>query len=386
MSDIATLSLTLQGESARSASIDDNELVAQLGSEVARALSPALERVNTLITTGRIDKTSLRALRDELELARRAGIMGQQVARFASGRVKVSSERIDLTGLLREALVQRMRDLDASGLQIRQQFAQAEVLSDATLLFSMMQALIDWALEHALDRIDLSLQVKTWPEHPEFSCAFSHQPPDEVVSGPIPLDRSSRDSIDTMAWRLVEQIAQTLELRLHREDHRGRARAVIEFPRPAPKRLNGSESANIGLMKLTTPDERPLQGRHVLVLSARREIRSLVREAVRPSGVLIDFVATVDSARDFCRAGMPEALVFEAAMSGERFDRLRRELLKESPALAFVQISEQGKTFETLNSAGLQTASVGRDAIISALPAALQFELARCAGSVAPPA
>jgi len=383
MSDIATLSLTLQGESTRSAPIDDTQLVAQLGGEVARALSPALERVNTLLTTGRIDKTSLRALRDELEMARRAGIMGQQVARFASGRVKVSNERIDLTGLLREALVQRMRDLDASGLQIRQQFAQAEVMSDATLLFSMIQALLDWALEHALDRIDLSLQVKTWPEHPEFSCAFAHQPADEVVSGPIPLDRASRDSIDTMSWRLVEQIAQSLELRVRREDHRGRARAVIEFPRPAPKRLNGNESANIALMKLTTPDERPLQGRHVLVLSARREIRSLVREAVRPSGVLIDFVATVDGARDFCRGGMPDALVFEAALGGERFDRLRRELLKESPTLAFVQISEQGKTFETLNSAGLQTASVGRDAIISALPAALQFELARCAASAA---
>ena len=64
---------------------DAHDLVAQLGSEVAAVLSTALERVTTLATTGKIDRASLRALREEVDHARRAAIMGQQVSRLAAG-------------------------------------------------------------------------------------------------------------------------------------------------------------------------------------------------------------------------------------------------------------------------------------------------------------
>jgi hypothetical protein len=59
------------------------EIIAQIGSEVGLPLSSALERVTTLATTGKIDRAGLRALRDEIERARRASMMGQQIARFA---------------------------------------------------------------------------------------------------------------------------------------------------------------------------------------------------------------------------------------------------------------------------------------------------------------
>ena len=52
-------------------------------------------------------------------------------------------------------------------------------------------------------------------------------------------------------------------------------------------------------------------------------------------------------------------------------------MLAEVPGLAFIQIAEQGKAFEVLNLGGRQFASVGRDAIIESLPAALLFELSR---------
>jgi hypothetical protein len=42
-----------------------------------------------------------------------------------------------------------------------------------------------------------------------------------------------------------------------------------------------------------------------------------------------------------------------------------------------VRIAEQGKAFEVLNLGGRQFASVGRDAIMAALPEALTFELSR---------
>ena len=92
---------------------EHTDLVAQIGREVAGALTSALERVNALATTGRIERSSLRLLREEIERARRSGMLGQQVARLASGRVQVSEERLDLTAQFREALSQRNRERTA---------------------------------------------------------------------------------------------------------------------------------------------------------------------------------------------------------------------------------------------------------------------------------
>ena len=73
--------------------VDDGEeqrwhdLVSQLGVEIAEPLTAALERIHGLTATGKIDRASLRALRDEIERARQAGMIGQQLTRFASGKV-----------------------------------------------------------------------------------------------------------------------------------------------------------------------------------------------------------------------------------------------------------------------------------------------------------
>jgi hypothetical protein len=49
------------------------EIIGQIGSEVCLPLSSALERVTLLATTGKIDRAGLRALREEIERARRTG-------------------------------------------------------------------------------------------------------------------------------------------------------------------------------------------------------------------------------------------------------------------------------------------------------------------------
>jgi hypothetical protein len=365
---------------------DTSTLVAQLGGEVANALSSALERVNTLATTGRIERASLRALRDEVELARRVGIMGQQISRLRSGRVRLSSERLDLTAMLREALLQRGREIESRGIEVRQQLKQAEVHCDATLLFTLLQAAIDWSFEHAVGRIDYVIDMRSWPVHAQLHCAFAYRKADEVDSGTMPLDGAgdgSGPSIDTMSWRLVQQTASTLALPLTRRDGVARTDLCIEFPKTVGDQLDDSFDPTPG----AEPDDaanaeginsRPLAGSHVLVVASRREVRNLVREATRPMGLMIDFVTSIEEAREFCMGGMPHAVVHEGVLGGERFELLRQELLTSVPTLAFIQISEHGKAFEVTNVGGRQFASVGRDAIIESLPAALLFELARC--------
>jgi hypothetical protein len=360
---------------------DTSALVAQLGGEVANALSSALERVNTLATTGRIERASLRTLLDEVEGARRAGIMGQQISRLRSGRVRLSSERLDLTGMMREALLQRGREIESRCIEVRQQLKHAEVHCDATLLFTLLQATIDWSFEHAVSRIDYTIDMRSWPVHAQLHCAFAYRNADELDRRTMPLGGAADASgpgIDTMSWRLVQQTASTLALPLTRRDGVARTDLCIEFPRKVGDQLDCTLGADLDEAPSQGQNSRPLAGSHVLVVASRREVRNLVREATTPMGLLIDFVTGVDEAREFCMGGMPHAVVHEGVLGGERFELLRQELLASEPTLAFIQISEHGKALEVTKVGGRQFASVSRDAIIDSLPAALRFELARC--------
>ncbi len=357
--------------------LDPHALLSQLGCEVARTLSSALERVTTLAATGRIDRSSLQALRDEVDRARRAGIMGQQVSRFASGRVQVASERLDLTGLLLEALRQRRREIEARGSEVRQFFAQTEVMSDATLTFSLLHSLFDWALEHAVSRIDLKLDIKPWPTHARLTCAFSHRPPDSRTAGDSAWLDNEASPLETMSWCLLQQTAVALGLVIYRHDTASRTTLTLEFPETVVSRIAGLSTRELDDPSQNAHNSQPLAGRHALVVASRREVRGLVRDALRPMGLMIDFVNSVEEAVEFCRDGLPHAVVYEAALAGDRFEKLRADMLAEVPAMAFVQIAEHGKAFEVLNLGSHQFASVGRDALLESLPAAMMFELAR---------
>lgn len=357
--------------------LDPQALVAQLGSEVATYLSSALERVTTLTATGKIDRAGLRALRDEIDRARRAGIMGQQVVRLGNGRVQLANERLDLTGLLREALRQRGREIDARGIEVRQELTAAEVMSDTTLLFSLLQTTLDWSFEHAVSRIDLSLNIQNWPAHACLTVAYAFQQPDEVDATPGRSAQSDAARLSTMSWRLLQQTAGVLGLLLQRKESPGKTELKLEFPQTLAPRLSSVQKVEAEVIETSGNNSQPLAGRHIMVLAARREVRNVVRAALRPMGLMVDFVTSVEEAQQLCTDGLPHAVIYEAAIAGESFERLRNEMLAEVPTLVFVRIAEQGKAFEVLNLGGRQFASVGRDAIMTALPEALTFELSR---------
>lgn len=374
--DLSDLSSAAPGARRMAEPLDPHALVAQLGSEVAANLSTALERVTTLAATGKIDRAGLRLLRDEIDRARRAGIMGQQVVRLSSGRVQIANERLDLNGLLREALRQRGREIDARGIEVRQVLAPAEVMSDATLLFSLLQTLLDWSFEHAVSRIDVTLEIKSWPANALITLAYQHRPPDEVDPS-TKLGPAGEPRLNTMAWRLLQQTAGVLGLALVRKDVPGKTEVKVEFLQTLAPRVGSLQKADKEERVLASHNSQPLAGRHVMVVASRREVRNVIREALRPMGLMVDFVTSVQEAQELVSDGLPHAVIYEAALAGEQFERLRNEMLAEVPTLVFVRIAEQGKAFEVLNLGGRQFASVGRDAIMAALPEALMFELSR---------
>lgn len=376
------LSLAAAHAALETASNDDaarwRELLAEVGVDISSPLTSALERVHALTTTGRIDRVGLRALREELDSARAAGMLAQQMARLASGRLRQSHEKLALSDLLSSVLTHRTRETQARGIVLKPRLKAVEVIADGSLLFSLLNAVLDWALRHARSEIDFHVDVKAWPAHARLVCRFAFVPPDQLDDG---AGQASRATLDSPVWRLVEQTAWSMGLVLERRDGDGVTQMTVEFPRTVlpgvPAEMGGVSAIELDQGFATSNNSKPLAGSQVLVVASRRDVRTQVREAIKDMGLIIDMVASVDEAFDFCREGLPHAIIVEGVLSGERLRQLKSEITAEVPGFVFIEVVEEGTAFQMSGTRGAKSASVGRGAIETALPSVLMFELSK---------
>ncbi len=357
---------------------DDHErwqaLVSEIGAEIAGPLTAALERINSLTSTGRIDKKSLRSLREEVEAARQIGMIGQQLTRFASGRLRQTHERLQLADVLNGTLTHRARETQARGIHFKPSLKPAEVVVDASLLFVLLNTTIDWALANAQSQIEFTIDIETRPAHARLVCCFGHRTVDELADGAkavVP------HGLDSLQWRLLEQTAWTMGLIVERGDERHMTTLTLEFPRTESPAVAGVSMMEINEGFAPSSNSQPLAGSHVLVISARREMRLLIRDALRNMNLIVDFVNSVDEASAFCLEGLPHAVVIESIQGGARFESFREEILAEVPDFVFIEIVEEGAAFEMSGFGGSANARVGRDVLASSLPSALLFELSK---------
>ena len=351
-----------------------HELVSQVGVEIAEPLTAALERIHVLASTGKIDRAGLRALRDEVEQARQAGMIGQQLTRFASGRVRQSHEVLQLEEVLKSVLALRTRETQARGIALKRELKSARVIVDGSLRFSLLNATLDWSLANAHAHIDFTVDFKTWPVHARVTCRFANRPADQVdesVTTAVP------PKLDSLTWRLIEQTAWTMGLILERKDLAGVTTLVLEFPKTAGDEMEGLSATEIDEASSQSGNSKALAGSHVLVVASRREVRVMIRDALRNMSMLVDFVGSVEEAASFCREGLPHAIIIDSIQKGSRFTSFRDEIVGEVPDFVFIEILEQGSTFEMSGTNGAKMARIGRDVIASSLPAALMFELSR---------
>src|SRR6195952_232832 len=349
----------------------------QIGTEVGLPLSAALERVTVLATTGKIDRAGLRMLREEIERARRAGMIGQQLPRFPSGRTRQSPEQISVTQMLREVLLQRGREATARQIEISQALKPAEIVVDATLLYALLQAVVDWSLDLAQKNIEFKLDIKTWPPYARLTVRFAHASSDASdrltpVGTPLP-------SLDSMAWRLVQQISWTLSLVMERVVSEHEATLTIEFPRTIHEEIEGVSVVEIDQGFGVSDNSKPLAGSHVLVVAGGREMRSLIKESIRHMGLLVDFVNSVEEAEEFCRDALPHAIIYESVLANERFQKLRVGISTEMPSFVFIEVAPEGSALQLSTNNADNGARIGRDAVMQSLPSALIFELSRTA-------
>ena len=351
------------------------EIIGQIGTEVGLPLSAALERVTVLATTGKIDRAGLRMLREEIERARRAGMIGQQLARFASGRIRQSPEQINVTQMLREVLLQRGREATARQVEISQALKPAEIVADATLLHALLQAVVDWGLDLAQRSLEFKVDVKAWPPYARLTVHFEHASSDasdrlSPVGTPLP-------ALDSMSWRLVQQISWTLGLVMERSDSLTETTLTIEFPRTIHDEIEGVSVVEIDQGFGVSDNSKPLAGSHVLVVAGGREMRSLIKESIRHMGLLVDFVNSVEEAEEFCRDALPHAIIYESVLANDRFHRLHVGISSEMPSFVFIEVAPEGNALQLSTGNNDNGARIGREAVMQSLPSALIFELSR---------
>jgi hypothetical protein len=353
-------------------------LANQIGVEVACALTPALDSIRQMQASGRIDRAGLHTLVTQIEQARQASMLGQQIARLAHGGIQQQPEAVDLSHALRDVLAQRQDDLRTRGIAVKQTIKPADVMTDATLLSALLDTVLDWSLRHACTPVDVRLDTKAWPTHARLVCRYGHTPQDRVQAAARGAATPRRVvDLDCLSWQLLAQLARTMALHVERADTESDTALTLEFPHTVNDSLESAAAIECDAGVAPIDDSRPLAGAQVLVMASRREVLNQVRQTLLPMGVGFDSVSSVDAAREFCRQGLPQAIVYESVMHDGAFDGLRNDIKLQCPELAWIEIVEQGDAFEISSFGGMSMARVGRNAIGSSLPSALMFELAR---------
>jgi hypothetical protein len=349
------------------------DLLGQVGRELAEPLTVALERVSTLTTTGRIDRHGLRALRDEIERARQAGILCQQMSRLASGRIRQTHERVHLTNTVQSVLAQRAREMQTHGLVLSQSLLPIEVQTDASMLFALLNVMVDWWLECAHGTVELRIDTRNWPVRARLHCSFPTLAPDV----PVPDEDVMLTRASTLRWNLLEQTARSMGLPCERQCKGHMLVLSVEFPGTVTGLMSEAQAEADSQGFEDSINSQPLAGSHVLVVIGRKDLRQQVREALKGMGLVLDFCNSVKDAVAFCKSGLPHAIVFEGELRNPLLERLMAHVRTEVPDFVFVELVPEGRTFDitSLNHAGL--ARVGYEGIAHALPSALVYELSR---------
>ena len=353
-------------------------LAGQVGAEVASALSSALERVELLARSGRIGQHSLRALHEEISRARRVAMLGQQVSRLAAGHVRQAPEALELPQMLRDAIAQRADEIAARGVSVRQLLQPAAVSVDASLLFSLLLSLLDWALEHGCAQtLTLGTGLHAWPVHATLQCDFAWRAPDRLApAADFDADDSAGDDaasdLDTMAWRMVQQACRAMDVRIERQDSPCRVSLTLNFPE-TPRRwpqllddaLASDDAGGLG--------GRALAGCRLLVLGTRPQSRRLLEDILPALGVAADIVDDLQALRALAQGAVVDALLVDER--GSEIDRVLAELKAGGSGPALVHLCGSSKGLEISTSGRFEIVRVGRDDLARDLPAALRYTL-----------
>lgn len=344
-------------------------VLAAVGGELAARLDPMRRLVEDFQQSRQISTRRLDRLRRLLAEAEDIGRAAQQIARLAEGRLRQSHERLSLDGVVREAIAARKRALHEHGCELTQQLRAIDVIVDPGLLCSLVDAALEWAMQ-AGHRIQITLEMKTWPEHAllRFRCS------DPVAAA---TDRASERRHEGLSWHLLQNLADAIGASVQQEAVQSEVWLTLEFARTV-RQLEGLTAVEVdagdnGLLS----ESKPLAGCRLLLVSDDARLRSQIEAIARSMGLTLDSVPTSRQAVRYCELDAPHLMLIEEALHDERLRELRDDLRRAEPNFPVIEIARAPNVLEVANPWGDGLTRVSRDTLQSQLPSMLVMELAK---------
>lgn len=134
-----------------------SELAMAITAQAIDAVDHLLRGLELLQQRGRLTEAEVHILAQPARRLKHCGMQAQQIARLQNGQVRQSHEKVDLAYVVASALAERREALALQGITVQQHCAAVSVLVDPTLAYSLVQAMLEAAVQHG-SRLAIQLE------------------------------------------------------------------------------------------------------------------------------------------------------------------------------------------------------------------------------------
>jgi hypothetical protein len=312
----------------------DLAIAGVIGLQLSDPLGAMQGIVQDFIRTGKISRAQVQNLSAAIETARGIAMQSQQLARLSVGRLRQSHEKLRLDIVVSQALAEHNAMFQRLGIQVQQQITPIQVILDAGLLSSLVDAAIEWSSVRQ-HRLDVSLKLESPQEHGVLS----------LLSTPLPEAPGhlspAGGEFERLSWHLLTEIAATIGVHVRRSDSAGETQLWIEFPRTFqqtdaqahPELERGSDS-------WLHSESVAMVGHHVLLVTAHAAVRAEAERICDSMGLVFDWAANSALAEAQCAQQKPDLLLVDERAMDARMERLQQSLLRADPGFPWIEISK----------------------------------------------
>ena len=367
MQDSANSAMLSDGAIAPS----DFTLAGTIGFQLSEPLADMQGALEAIVQTQHLSRKNMLVLVESVNLARKLAMQSQQIARLASGRLRQSHETMKLDELVLAALREQSNTFKQRGIEIFQRIRPVEVIVDAALLHSLVDAALDWAAGLG-SKLTVTLEMMNWPEHGLLIFKTHHL---------VGYSSKSADKVspagNTVGWYLLNEICLAMGLSIKRATSAVDTSLSIEFARTV-KRLGGMSAVEMETGPESMYGEsKPMAGMRLLVITDDARLQAEIRSICHGTGLVIDCVLNAEHGALFCDLQLPNLVIIDQYMRSPVFDGLHKALRQTDPDFPFIEIASTANTLEMAGWTSDSLSRLSRDVLASHLAETIMMDLAK---------
>lgn len=340
------------------------DVVRQLGQEVAMSLNAASEQLERLNQLEPSLVRNLVPVTEAVERARQAGMAAQHVLRLCEDPPPQQRELLNLADVVRAVLTARADWLQRRQITVRHGLAQTRVFADASLLYMLVDELVQWAGQMA-SNVTITVDRSGRTGRPRLRVA-AWCDPSQV---PEPVWRSIR-------WTLWHQLAHAVGAQSQLDSREDHVRVTLGLTPVSEDQLASAIETSVGPSSVSAV----IQGCRVLVVSQQAQRRAQCMQALAGYGLILDGAEDMRQAERLAAQHLPDAVIYDGSVNASAIERLREDLQERAGTpTAFVEIHDQAGApeFHASTIGAVSTGHVAAGSLGQSLGPALVFELCK---------